>query len=460
MTTTSLLEKLQIGLLLALFFILPFQKKLGKLPFSNAIIPTNLNLPEFFSTKMHFYLVDILVLTFTILCLYQRRHTLKLFFFNGPAKYLIALFLIAILSVIQSTSASYAISYYRLLQFLIPILLFCSILDFCSSISFLSFFRKLGWVILATALIQSTIGIIQFLTQSTLGFKSLGEHAITLSCFAMNNTLIFRCGGTFSHPNIFGGFLFFSILITYYLFCTEKNRLFLSLCLIIQSVALLFSFSRAAIFAYLLASLTWFGITLYHSFQRQLDSQGKKVIVLAITVFSVILLASMLFYPQIASRGGLINRSPTTSGADQERVVYQKMAWEMFKDHPVLGVGFNNFQLFSPSYAPKTHPLSLHSKVHNSYLLILSEMGICGLLAFLLFLCSLFKNALRSITLESATLFAILIGFLFINGCDFYLWDIQNLKILFFGMAAFLWASQKQKAAALFSSKHLSVKPG
>ncbi len=453
MTKTSLFEKLQTWILLALFFILPFQKKCGKLRLSHLATPPNA--PEFFSTKMHFYLLDILVLSFAILCLYQRRHTLKHFFLNGPAKYLTILFLIAVLSVLQSTTASFAISYYRLFQFLIPALLFCSILDFCSSISLPSFFRKLCWVILATALIQSTIGILQFFTQSDLGLKSLGEHDMGVAGFTMNNAPVFRCGGTFAHPNIFGGFLFFSLLITYYLFCTEKKRLLLAACLLIQSIALLFSFSRAAIFAYLLASFIWFAIALFHtfSFQKPLDSQGKSVIALTLTIFSITLLSSIIFYPQIASRGGMVNYTATTSGPDKERIVYQKMAWEMFKDHPILGVGFNNFQLFSPSYAPKSYPFSLHSKVHNSYLLILSEMGICGLAAFLLFLFALIKNALRSITLQSATLLSILIGFLFISGCDFYLWDLQNMKILFFASAAFLWISQKEKLRTAYFSK-------
>ena len=70
-------------------------------------------------------------------------------------------------------------------------------------------------------------------------------------------------------------------------------------------------------------------------------------------------------------------------GAAQGRVPLIDMAWQMIQDHPVLGVGANNFVLVVPNYATGEYASAWLSTVHHKYLLIWAEAGPAALLAFL-----------------------------------------------------------------------------
>ena len=73
-------------------------------------------------------------------------------------------------------------------------------------------------------------------------------------------------------------------------------------------------------------------------------------------------------------------------GAAYARVPLMTMAWRMISDHPLLGVGANNYAFMIPDYAtPETFGEWLYT-VHNRYLLIWAETGPAALLAYLTFL--------------------------------------------------------------------------
>ena len=61
----------------------------------------------------------------------------------------------------------------------------------------------------------------------------------------------------------------------------------------------------------------------------------------------------------------------------------------MASDHPALGVGAGNFSIVEPFYIvrsinmPRVDLISEGELVHNSYLQVLAELGIVGLVAFL-----------------------------------------------------------------------------
>ena len=65
-----------------------------------------------------------------------------------------------------------------------------------------------------------------------------------------------------------------------------------------------------------------------------------------------------------------------------ERVAHWQAAWDMWTDHPWLGVGIGNFEPIYPRYALPLWPLPL-GHAHNYYLNIAAEAGAIGLLAYL-----------------------------------------------------------------------------
>ncbi|MBS0605263.1 MAG: O-antigen ligase family protein [Verrucomicrobia bacterium] len=467
----SIYEKIIGSLTILLFLVLPVQKKNHRFfeDLSRQLIPSDLNLPEFFSKRIDYYLTDFLLIAIICVFALYRKTTLKNLLWDGPVKYLSLFFIIALASILHSVSAGYVLQYYRLAQLLLAFLFFSAIASSTQIFSKPALLKKIFWAVLFGALFESGVGILQYFTQSPIGLGYLGElKQISIFKFAMpegkkwifgmarENGYVFRACGTFTNPNILGGFLFFSLIANFYLFYRENNRwtrVFLQLALFLQTVALTITYSRAALFATLICSSLWFAVSIYtfskNSSFSALDYMektlfAKRIRILMVSFAASLALCFILFFPQVQNRGGIINYNTFVSSSDAGRIAYQKVSWEMTKEHPLLGVGYNNFQLHLKDLTPSDYSKPLYSKVHNIYLLVLSEMGICGLMVFLLFLISILRTAVRrEWTMANLTLFAIFAGFLLIGGCDFYFLETSLGKILFFGIAGLLYANGK-----------------
>lgn len=108
-----------------------------------------------------------------------------------------------------------------------------------------------------------------------------------------------------------------------------------------------------------------------------------------------------------------LRRFQSTSVAEPStgaRLLFWAAGWEMFRSHPLLGVGANNYEVAFPSARAQfaaTHPNSpltdineqfLTQYAHNEYVQILAELGGIGLFLFLVFCSALtftFCHALR-----------------------------------------------------------------
>ncbi len=455
-------------LLLLMIVYFPFQKRFsGALKaISYSFAPSHVDLPSFFSKKMDYYFTDLLIVLTVSLCLYQRRHAIRSFLFSGSAKFLIIFFAAAVLSVACSITADYAIQYYRLMQLSLFFLLFCALADILRASSSKTLAKRILWVFLFVALAECGIGIAQYFLQGSLGLKCFGEVNISGFHFPMeggyrwiidqwtgwtsHRTVLCRCSGTFTHPNILGGFIFASLLVTYYLIVVQNKKVLRRLlygAIFVQIFTLSITFSRAAIIATVIGSCVWFGVSIEKFLKREkwrnlfADTVALRRIAVIATIMVSALVCLSLFYNQFFYRGGIVNYNQIVSNADRERIVYQNIAWEMFKDHSIIGGGFNNYQILSRDYTSENHSTVLFAKVHNIYLLILAETGLLGAGAFLFFLVSLFKNILKRSEHEvTRAVLSIFAGFLFIGLCDFYFLHTHHGKCLFFLFAALLQA--------------------
>jgi O-antigen ligase len=111
----------------------------------------------------------------------------------------------------------------------------------------------------------------------------------------------------------------------------------------------------------------------------------------------------------------------------QDRLAIMSVAIKIFKTSPLLGSGLGMYEkLFSKYYEPPVgYEEFSYLHAHNTYLEILSEIGILGILAFLWIFLVFFKNAFKSIKniyLDSQIILYGLIGSL-----------IATLILAFFG---------------------------
>jgi O-antigen ligase len=87
----------------------------------------------------------------------------------------------------------------------------------------------------------------------------------------------------------------------------------------------------------------------------------------------------------------------------------------MFKDKPLFGQGLGSYMSnYERFQSKKNRPLAEQGiwYAHNSYLQMLSETGLIGLLSFLLIVAVIFKNILAAFRgLKDEQFFSLLLGF-------------------------------------------------
>lgn len=470
MTQVRAIRTLTFLLSLA-FVILPFQRRFHGCidSWSRKLSLPDFPLPEFFSKKIHLFITDLLFVTLALILFFRFKVTLREFFWKGPSKCLTLLFFTALFSLCFSITSHYTLQYLRLVEFSLTFLFFNSICCLRKKINLVSFTHSLAWIFVIFSSIQCTIGIYQYFNQHSLGLTLLGEldmrhfpfHNPEKHRWLFDNTqsceFLYRASGTFTHPNILGGFLFCSIVASLYLFMKSEAKSKCALLIgviFLQVFTLYIVFSRSAILALVLAMSIWGflqckGILKNTGFRSQ---AFRRFSLLASAIIVSGLLGLGLFYPQLTARGGIINYNDVTSYADSERIQYLRMAIEMIKEHPLLGIGFNNFQLYEDPIQPNYPGHVFFSKVHNIYLLIASEMGLISGGLFLLFIFLLLKKSWKVIPRpeefqERTFLLSVFWGLLFIGGCDFYLVHTPHGRILFFGFAALLYSLSNSSAA-------------
>lgn len=446
--------KLVSFLILLAFFIAPLQKQIfykSLKAFSYRTFPEGDLLPFYMSHRVFFFPSELILIALIGILLHRHRDWFKVFY-AGPSKWLTFLALVAFLSIGCASSSRYPFIYMRFIELTLAIMLFHSIRTAFDKDNIVPFIKAIAWICFSLSLFESGIGLLQYFMQHSLGLKFVNESASLFTfpmpdatgwvfdaLFHVQNTsgALARAMGTFYHPNVFGGFLFCGILSSFYLYFAEeaarRRKVFLS-SIVFQLAILLLTFSRAALIALLGAIIFWF------IFSAMRFKNTKSIKRLTLMLAATFLFCLALFYQPIAARGGMINYNKITQGADEERLLYQKIAWELFKERPLLGIGLNSFRLHSHRFFPEGKVL--HSEVHNIYLLFAVETGILGLSCFLLFLFALLKNAWACIrTQEGLFLFSLFSGFIFIGCCDFYFIATSFGLIFFFGCAALLYVA-------------------
>jgi O-antigen ligase len=439
--------------LLCLAFAIPIEHKYDKLfrIFSLTLIPEGLSISPAYNKKIYFYISDLIALILPFMGLYFFQVKLKDFF----AHPLWIIFFCAFFSILFSPFANYPVPYFRLLQLFTPLALF-SFLSTAFKEEALHKLTRFIWMSLVIAgLFQTGIAITQYFHEAPLGLRILGESK-EISTILVNDgsrwtidhlfnishsTIVkMRAAGTFPHANVLGGFLVICILSTYALIMQAgRGQWLLILTLPFQFFAMCLSFSRSAIFGWLIASLIWFGLLFY--------KQGfdKMLKFLSVLMTATALLSFSLLYHQVAKRGGIINYNAFVKGSDRVRIAHHNLGLKIMIKNPLFGVGYTQFSERAPEYFDQdTDPTVKSTAPHNIFLFLGCETGLISMSAFLFFIITLLYRAAKApITLETATFIALFISFIFIGCCDFYPILFQQGKLMFFLLAGLLAAYVK-----------------
>jgi putative inorganic carbon (HCO3(-)) transporter len=195
-----------------------------------------------------------------------------------------------------------------------------------------------------------------------------------------------RVGGTVGSANEAGSYFAFLTVVALALFLTSEERRLKRLALgsgILGLVALVATLSRGGWIAFLVgSSVLLFGLRA----PRHLRVPRKALVGVAVT-----------FLLALAPLSGVVSARVMGSdhGAAAGRVPLMELAWRMIGDHPLQGVGANNFVVALPHYADASFSRDWVTTVHNKYLLVWSEAGIGALVAFLLFIATTIRRGWR-----------------------------------------------------------------
>lgn len=289
-------------------------------------------------------------------------------------------------------------------------------------------------IFLFSGLLQSIFALYQFSGQKITANKWLGlaSHLpmnLGDSVVEFSGHRILRAYGSFTHPNILGGFLFAIIMVGLYLWLKfyqdrqkekwkvslNKTQLFYFLFIIttlaFASFAILATFSRSALLALFFSIFCLLIIYIARSNWLAVNVIGKFVVffVLISTVFNI--------WVPGAWQSRLIGDARLETKSSQERVSsLGQFYWQDGSDYLFgQGLGMNSLVTF---YERGDKAIYDAQPIHNLFLLVLAEVGILGilLLAVIVFhLWPIFK--------KSECWFKFLfIGLIVISLFDHYIW--------------------------------------
>ena len=287
------------------------------------------------------------------------------------------------------------LSLYRYGIFLLGVGLFWVLLNF--SYSRIKLFLSLA----ASLLIQAGIGVWQFLIQTDLSSKWLGMAAhlpsragTSVVKTAQTGERWLRAYGGMDHPNILGGVLVIGILVMIGVVINYKLRIRQSaedhrskikrayllpltsyLLVPVFIIALFFTFSRGAWLS-LLVGLFVLLTTHYLAKNKQISRSVSKIVLLIILLVSVL----SFMYPNIVSTR-LGGGSELEARSVNTRVKMIGDSWKIINDNFLLGTGIGNYSVALHQQHPD-RPGWSYQPVHNTFLLVLAEIGFIGALFF------------------------------------------------------------------------------
>ncbi len=266
--------------------------------------------------------------------------------------------------------------------------------------------RVLLALLLLAGLSQALIGIWQF------GLRGDGpEHFIILERF-------YRAYGTFEQPNPFGGYVNLTALLALGVMMGLLADLrglrrplrswawpaFVAFCAVAATLAVVFSWSRGA----------WLGF-LAGAGVLALFSVRRLALGLAVGAVAAAVVGGGLWLGVAAGSGPALSVADRLAGfgdefalgdvrgvdindinyAVLERLAHWQAAADMARDDLWTGVGFGNYAAAYPRYALINWPDAL-GHAHNYYLNLLAEVGLPGILAYLIFWLAVVRQTMRA----------------------------------------------------------------
>jgi O-antigen ligase len=206
-----------------------------------------------------------------------------------------------------------------------------------------------------------------------------------------------RVSGTLGSPNPAAAYLAMYMVFAFGILLSgarQRDRYLSGAGLLLAIVPLLFTLSRGG----WLSSLVGMMIVLF------CDKSRANRRLVAVTIASSIVLVTLFIVPV---EGRLFGDD---HGSAASRLPLNELALAMIEDHPLVGVGANNFSLGMRPYLAHSFSGEFIYTVHNCYLRVWAETGLGGLIAFVSFMIAVIYKAFRTWQMQDNLLSAMALG--------------------------------------------------
>lgn len=204
---------------------------------------------------------------------------------------------------------------------------------------------------------------------------------------------LFRAGGTIGPHNVQSAYYVLVVPLAAAICLVVRSRwqkVALSASVLGGVLAVLLTYSRNGYLSLVVA------LAVLVALARAKGVLTSRMLVIGVCLFLV--LSNLI----IIVKGGSFLERIKSSAAIEPRIESIKIAFNMIKAHPILGVGLNNFSLVMQDRAYSPEGISslqqtyfggdfFGTVVHNRYLLVASQMGLTGLLCYCWFLVRTFR---------------------------------------------------------------------
>lgn len=240
-------------------------------------------------------------------------------------------------------------------------------------------FRRVIWVLLVVGIFLGTLSAYQAFTrdfsQTFWGFAQAKLMQI------VGETNDYRIGGPIGDPNFYAQILVVLVPLALERLIHERNLMLKFLAgwaLAVTTFSIIFTYSRGGFLSLLVA------LGLMFLFFPPRVSQAP--------IFIVFLLIILYFIPpnyfeRVLTLRSFLSPSRSLRAEDisiRSRTGENLAAWQMFHDHPFLGVGWRNYPALYVDYAKQIGlaPKAEERSAHSLYLEVAAETGSLGIASF------------------------------------------------------------------------------
>jgi len=283
--------------------------------------------------------------------------------------------------------------------------------------------KKIVYFFLISSALTGILGLWQYFSGNNIWDNvAYGKTASLLSMFN------FRAHGTRSWMHTYAEGLLMALPIAIYFSLNSRKKIFyyLIIGLIISGIVL--SYVRMV----WLTTFVIFGIMFFTQFKIL-----KNINFIWFGIILILIISSSFFLPK---RANIIKRA--TDFRDPIRINMWKTSFAIFKDYPLFGTGMKNIKTVYPGYYEKLNLPKEHYKLshlHSTFIHLLTERGIFGLLAFLNLFVFYFYYGIRKAKYVSG------LERFFISGC---LLGIPGF--LLSGLTEYTYGDSEVRMTALF----------